>query len=516
MAFDELYDEYERRRAKALAMGGPERLEKRRNTGLLNARERIDYLVDKGSWVESGLFAVSHIEGDRESTPGDGKITGYGAINGREAVIISNDFTVKGASSSVVNMRRIGQMRRTATERGIPMVFLGESSGARIPDNMGAYNMGTILAGDGTQYRRLREQPWASAVLGMAYGSATWYGCLSDFNVMRKGAVMAVSSERLVSMAIGEKVDGQDLGGWRMHTETTGLVDLAVDTDEEALDAIKTFLSYLPENQNQMPPEKPVPAGSDETARSVLDVLPEKRTQVYDIRKIIERIADKESVFELKARFGRTATTALARLGGQTVGFVANNPMFKAGALDADGCDKSCSFLVLCDSFNIPVIFLVDNPGFVIGIDAERQRAPGKIMNFMNALQLMTVPKLTVMIRKNYGQAYINMGGGKNAAEVAAWPTAEVSFMDPAFAVNVVHGKPGERLEEADPEFFETKFAEFQLESSVYDIAASYGVQHIIKPEDTRKWLLRMLKVHRNRLTGNLGKHLLSNWPTSF
>ncbi|PPR64609.1 MAG: Propionyl-CoA carboxylase beta chain [Alphaproteobacteria bacterium MarineAlpha4_Bin2] len=516
MAFDELYDEYERRRVKALAMGGPERLEKRRNAGLLNARERIDYLVDKGSWVESGLFTVSHIEGDRESTPGDGKITGYGAIDDREAVIISNDFTVKGASSSVVNMRRIGQMRRTATERGIPMVFLGESSGARIPDNMGAYNMGAILAGDGTQYRRLREQPWASAVLGMAYGSATWYGCLSDFNVMRKGAVMAVSSERLVSMAIGEKVDGQDLGGWRMHTDTTGLVDLAVDTDEEALDAIKTFLSYLPENQNQMPPEKPVPAGSDEIARSVLDVLPVKRTQVYDIRKIIERIADKESVFELKARFGRTATTALARLGGQTVGFVANNPMFKAGALDADGCDKSCSFLVLCDSFNIPVIFLVDNPGFVIGIDAERQRAPGKIMNFMNALQLMTVPKLTVMIRKNYGQAYINMGGGKNAAEVAAWPTAEVSFMDPAFAVNVVHGKPGERLEEADPEFFERKFAEFQLESSVYDIAASYGVQHIIKPEDTREWLVRMLKVHRNRLSGNLSQHLLSNWPTTF
>ena len=516
MAFDELYDEFERREAKALAMGGPERLERRRNAGLLNARERIAFLVDSGSWVESGLFATSHIASDRESTPGDGKITGYGAIDGREAVIVSNDFTVKGASSSVVNMRRIGQMRRTASERGIPMVFLGESSGARIPDNMGAYNMGTILGGDATQYRRLREQPWASAVLGMAYGSATWYGCLSDFNVMRKGAVMAVSSERLVSMAIGEKVDGQELGGWRMHTDTTGLVDLAVDTDEEALDAIKTFLSYLPENQNQLPPEKPVPAGSDDTARTVLEVLPEKRTQVYDVRKIIERVADKNSIFELKARFGRTATTTLARLGGRTVGFIANNPMFKAGALDADGCDKCCSFMVLCDSFNIPVIFLVDNPGFVIGIDAERQRAPGKIMNFMNALQLMTVPKLTVMIRKNYGQAYINMGGGKNAAEVAAWPTAEVSFMDPAYAVNVVHGKPGERLEDTDPEFFKQKFSEFQLESSVYDIAASYGVQHVIKPEDTRDWLIRMLQVHRNRLSGGLGQHFLSNWPTTF
>ena len=516
MAFDELYDDYEKRLAKALSMGGPDRLERRKNAGILNARERIDYLVDKGTWVESGLFTVSHLPEDHEDTPGDGKITGYGAILGREAVIVSNDFTVKGASSSVINMKRIGQMRRTALERGIPMVFLGESSGARIPDNMGAYNMGAILGNDGSQYQRTREQPWTSAILGMAYGSATWYGCLSDFNVMRKGAIMAVSSERLVSMAIGEKVDGEDLGGWRMHTDPTGLVDLAVDTDEEALDAIKTFLSYLPENQSQLPPEKPVPAGSDDIARTVLDVLPDKRTQVYDVRRIIERIADKDSMFELKSRFGKTATTALARLDGKTVGFIANNPMFKAGALDADGCDKICSFMVLCDSFNIPVIFLVDNPGFVIGIDAERQKAPGKIMNFMNALQLMTVPKLTVMIRKNYGQAYINMGGGKNAAEVAAWPTAEVSFMDPAYAVNVVHGKPGVRLEETDPKLFKEKFDAFQLENSVYDIAASYGVQHVIKPEDTRDWLIRMFKVHRNRLSGGLGKHLLSNWPTTF
>ncbi|MDP7393112.1 MAG: carboxyl transferase domain-containing protein, partial [Alphaproteobacteria bacterium] len=338
MAFDELYDQYEKRLVKALSMGGPDRLERRKNAGVLNARERVLYLVDKGTWVESGLFTVSHLPEDREDTPGDGKITGYGAIDGREAVIVSNDFTVKGASSSVINMKRIGQMRRTALERGIPMVFLGESSGARIPDNMGAYNMGAILGNDGSQYQRTREQPWTSAILGMAYGSATWYGCLSDFNVMRKGAIMAVSSERLVSMAVGEKVDGEDLGGWRMHTDTTGLVDLAVDTDEEALDAIKTFLSYLPENQSQLPPEKPVPAGSDDIARTVLDVLPDKRTQVYDVRRIIERIADKDSVFELKSRFGKTATTALARLDGKTVGFIANNPMFKAGALDADGC----------------------------------------------------------------------------------------------------------------------------------------------------------------------------------
>ena len=171
---------------------------------------------------------------------------------------------------------------------------------------------------------------------------------------------------------------------------------------------------------------------------------------------------------------------------------------------------------MLCDSFNIPLVFLVDNPGFVIGLDAERQRAPGKIINFMNALQLCTVPKLTVMIRKNYGQAYINMGGGRNASEVAAWPTAEVSFMDPAFAVNVVHGTPEGRLEDTDPELFRRKFEEFRLESSVWDLAATYAVQHVIRPEETRAWLVRMLEVHRSRLSGGIGRHLLANWPTSY
>ncbi|MDP6389999.1 MAG: carboxyl transferase domain-containing protein [Alphaproteobacteria bacterium] len=516
MAFDDLLDEYDRRMRAALAMGGEERLERRRNAGLMNARERIAYLMDEGSFVESGLFAVSHLPEDRESTPADGKITGYGRIDGREAALVANDFTVKGASSSTTNMKKIGWVKRAATERGIPMVFLGESSGARIPDNMGAYNMGAMLAWDPAQYLRLRQSPWASAVLGMAYGSSTWYACMADFNVMRKGSIMAVSSQRLVSMAIGEQVDAEELGGWRLHTEVTGLMDLAVDSDEEALDAIKTFLGYMPSHHNEMPPEAPVPKGSDETARKVLDLLPEKRTQVYDMRKVIAALADKDSMFELKARFGRTAVTSLARLDGKVVGFIANNPLHKGGALDADGCDKACSFMVLCDSFNIPLVFLVDNPGFVIGLDAERQRAPGKIINFMNALQLVTTPKLTVMIRKNYGQAYINMAGGRNADEVAAWPTAEVSFMDPAFAVNVVHGNEGKRLEDDDPKLFEKKFEEFRLASEVWDIAAAYGVQHVIKPEDTRAWLIRMFEVHMARLTGGLSQHRLANWPTSY
>lgn len=515
MGYKDLYREYEERREKALAMGGKAKLDRRRNAGILNARERLDYLLDKGSFLESGLFATSARPGDRDDTPGDGKLCGYARIDGREAVVIANDFTVKGASSAATNMKKIAQMQRTATERGLPMVFLGESSGARIPDNMGGLGMGNLLANSPTQYRRLRESPWASAVLGMCYGSSTWYTCMSDFTVMRKGAVMAVSSERLVSMAIGEKVDGESLGGWKMHADVTGLIDQFVDTDEEAIDAVKQFLAYMPGHCNEAPPLRPAAKGSDEAVR-VAELVPESRTKVYDMRKIVQAVADKDSYFELKPRFGRTAVTALSRVGGRSVGFIANNPLFKAGAMDAQACDKIVSFMVLCDSFNIPLVFFVDNPGFVIGIEAEKQRAPGKIINFMNALQLVTVPKLTVMVRKNYGQAYINMGGGKNADDVCAWVSAEVSFMDPAFAVNVVHGREGQRLEVDDPALFKAAFEKIQQENSVWDLAACYAVQQVIKPEETRDWLLRMLQVHERRLTGGIGRHLLSNWPTSY
>jgi methylmalonyl-CoA decarboxylase subunit alpha len=510
MAHDDLLKDLEQRRVKALAMGGPDKLARRRAAGVLNARERLAYLFDRDTFIESGLFGTSVIPEARDKSPGDGKITGYGKIHGREAACVANDFTVMGASSAATNMKKIGQMKRAAVSRGMPLVFLGESSGARLPDNMGARGMGSLLALDPHQYLRQRESPWVSAALGLCYGSSTWYCCLADFNVMRKGAIVAVSSSLLASLAMNDPVDAEDLGGWRVHAEMTGMADMVVDTDEEALDAIKTFLSYLPSHQQEAPPVKPVPAGSGDASADILKLLPESRTQVYDMRKILRSVADLDSYFELKARFGKAAVTALARLGGKTVGLIANNPLYKGGALDADACDKIVSFLVLCDSYNIPIVMFVDTPGFAIGVEAERKRAPGKIMNFMNALALVTVPKLTVLVRKSYGQAYINMGGGRNSDEFIAWPTAEVSFMDPNYAVTVVHGvKPGE------PGFGD-KLAQMQKDSSVYDIASIYAVQDVIRPDQTRDYLLRMLDVHQLRKTNGVGRHLLSSWPTSF
>jgi acetyl-CoA carboxylase carboxyltransferase component len=511
MAFEALLAEYEARRAKALAMGGPEKLEKRRKAGQLNARERLALLVDPGSFMESGLFGTSGVYPEQaEETPTDGKIAGYGRINGRDVAVVVNDFTVKGASTSATNSKKVAHMKRTATERGVPLVIVGESTGARLPDAMGSRGMGQLLGNDLTQFRRSREAPLATAVLGPSFGSSAWLACCADFAVMHKGATMAVSSPRLVEMALGEKADVEQLGGWRLHAEITGLVDQVVDTEAEVFQAIRRFLSYLPSHHMEAPPDAPVPAGSGADMKTVFSILPESRTQVYDMRRIVKALVDQDTLFELKPRFGKSAVTALARLGGKSVGIVANNPLHRGGALDADACRKITDFLVLCDSFNVPIVLLADTPGFQIGTEAEKAGAPGKIMNFMNAMTLVTVPRLSVIIRKSYGRAYVCMGGGRHSDDIAAWPTAEVSFMSPEFATRIVHGVgPGEPG-------FEEAFAGIQKESDVWGLASVFAAQAVIRPEETRDYLIRMLDVHQLRTTRGVGQHLMRTWPTSY
>lgn len=512
MSNDERLAELEAREARARAMGGPQRLARREAAGIMNARSRIDAFIDPGSWVETGLLAVSSIvPEDRDKTPADGKVAGFAKVDGRMVGIVSNDFTTKGASSSATNMKKIGHVKRTATESGFPLVFFGESSGARMPDNMGARGMGTNLGHDPHQYVRTRDTPWASAVLGQCYGSSAWYACLADFTVMRKGAIMAVASPGLASFAIGEKVEAEDLGGWKLHSEITGLVDRVVETDEAALDEIKRFLGYMPSHRNEVAPRASVPAGSDDQAERILDILPESRKRGYDVRRIAQCIVDRDSFFEFKPRFGRTAVTGLARLDGRTVGIIASNPMGKAGALDVAGCEKATRFTVMCDSFNIPLILLVDTPGFVIGIEGEKQKAPGKIMNFMQALQLCTVPKLSIIMRKSYGQAYLNMGGGRNSNDVAAWPTAEVSFMDPYYATEIVTW--GQDADEAQKQAIREQM---EKDSTAYGLAEIYAVQAVIRPSDTRRYLIQQLEIHEMRLTGGIGQHRMAAWPATY
>lgn len=511
MAFEALLAEYEARRAKALAGGGEEKYAKRKAAGMWTARERIAYIVDEGSFIESGLFGSSGVYPEQaDETQTDGKLAGFARIAGRDVCMVINDFTVKGASTSATNSKKVAHMKRTATERGMPLVLLGESTGARLPDAMGSRGMGLLLGNDNTQFRRMRETPVAAAAFGPSFGSSTWLMCQADYAVMHKGATMAVSSPRLVSMALGEKVDAEDLGGWRLHAEVTGLIDQAYDKEEEVLDSIRRFLSYMPSHHMEAPPEAPVPAGSGADMDKVFGMLPESRTQVYDMKRVLKCVVDRDTLFELKPRFGRSAVTALARLGGRSVGVVANNPLHRGGALDADACRKIVDFLVLCDSFNVPLLIFVDTPGFQIGTEAEKAGAPGRIMNFMNAMTLVTVPRISVIVRKSYGRAYVCMGGGRHSDETAAWPTAEVSFMSPEFATKIVHGvgvgEPG----------FEEKLADIRKGADVWGLAAVYAAQAVIPPQDTRDYLIRMLDVYRLRITKGVGQHLMRAWPTSY
>ena len=510
MAFESVLQELETRRAKARAMGGERKLRDRLAQGMLDARARIDRLLDPGSFLESGLFATSDRKEMRDCTPADGKVAGYGRIEGRRVGVVSNDFTVMGASSSRINSKKMGHVKATAEKRGFPMIFLGESTGARMPDIMGSKGIG---GGDsGSRYLRTRRAPWVSAVLGPCYGSSSWYAAMSDFVVMRKGAVMAVASPRLATLATSEEIDDQELGGWQLHARGTGMVDLVVDTDEQALEATRRFLSYLPTHAAQAPPLAEVPEGSGDDVAMLPTIVPVTRSQVYDVRKVIAALSDRDSVFEMKARYGRAIATSLARIGGRTVGFIANNPQIKGGAIDVDACDKATSFLVLCDSFNTPIILLVDQPGFLVGVQGEARKAVGKVMNWMNALSLVTVPRFSIVMRKSFGQAHLNMGGAGNADEIAAWTTAEIGFMEPEFGAAIVHGV----RRDGDKEAFAAAMADMTRDTSAYDLAAIFGAQAVIDPRETRDWLINMLAIREAGPTGGVGRHLMSNWPTTF
>jgi acetyl-CoA carboxylase carboxyltransferase component len=509
MAFEDKIAELEERRRKAEAMGGPEKLAKRREAGILNAQERVEYLFDPGTFRESGLFGTSYLPGMKEQTPRDGKICGFGEIAGRKAGAVAYDFTVKGSSSSYTNNKKMAHIKDMGTKRGFPVVFLGESTGVRMPDIMGE---GMGFTAEGPRFLRRRKAPWVSAQLGMCFGSSAWHAVCSDFNVMRKGAVMAVASPRMVSKAVGHEITGEALGGWRVHADNTGFADAVADTDEEAIDIVKRFLSYLPGHQNEAPPLAEVPEGSGAECENILDMMPESLAQTYDVRKIIQAVADTDSFFEIKARFGKSITTALARIDGRPVGFIANNPQFKGGCMDAQSCEKVTSFLVLCDSYNIPMVFLQDQPGFLIGPDIEKTGIIGKVINWMNALLQTTVPKICIILRKSYGRGFINMGAGGTVEEVAAWFTAEVSFMDPRSAVAVVYGEDAQN----DPEKYEAHLAEMARDSSAYGLASVYGVKEVLDPRETRAYLIDMLDTHVNRLKGGIGEHLLEAWPTSY
>ena len=520
MPFENELNELEKRRAKAQKMGGAEKIKKQHDKGKLTARERITRLLDPDSFLEVGMLNHSDVDGMEDKTPADSKVAGCGKVDGRRVAVVSNDFTVLAATSSRIAGRKEGELKVLAAHRGYPVVYLGEAGGARMPDIMGSAGLASYGGGGFDTYlqimSRIRQTPMVTAILGECYGMPTWMACLSDFVVQVKGSAMGVSGPRVVELALGESVSDEELGGWKVHAEITGNADRVAENEEECFQIIRQYLSYMPSHCDERPPTAPVPDGSGSEMTRILDHLPEKRNRAYDMHEILKCIVDSDSLFPLKPAFGKSVITALARIEGGVVGIVANQPMFNAGAMDTDGIDKVISLLCLCDSFNIPLLFFHDIPGFLVGKDAERKRVAAKVMNYMNALGLLTVPKISIIVRKTYGMAFWNMcGSGCGTDFLVAWPSAEMSFVDPGIAANVVYGGKPSASDKKSDEWL-ALMNQLVDDASPYGAAGKHFIHDVIDPKDTRDYIVRALEISYNARRKGISEHKLANWPTKF
>ncbi len=482
--------------------------------GVGAARRRIEYLVDPGSFLEWGLLSHSDVPGQEERTPADGIIGGLAAVAGRQAVVVAIDSRVLAGTEGRVHLRKWHHFHEYAVQHRLPLFHLAEGGGLRIPDGMGSDGIsGSMMPLN--LLRHGRQVPLLTAILGDSFGGPTWTAVSSDFVTQVAGTTMAAVGPRMLEVATGEKIVPEELGGVSIQAAVTGQVDHVARSETEALDALKRVWSYLPSHGGQAPP---VAIPEDDPDRRIDDVgqlVPVWRRQAYNMRRLMERIADHGSLFEVGERFGPALITSLARLDGQVVGVVANQPLVQAGAAGPDEADKATAFICWCDSFHIPLVFLHDIPGFRVGRMAEHKKMPTKIMVWNQALAWATVPKISVVVRKSIGAAYSNMAGPQMGSDlVVAWPGAEISFTGSDVGINVVYKK---QLEAADdPERLRQELLErWEFEVSPYPAAGKYLVHDVIDPAGTRQYLTRVFR--SLRASGPImGKRQLANWPTGF
>lgn len=510
-------DDLEHRKQHARAMGGEKRIARQHERGGLTARERIAHVLDENSFDELGLLAHSDLQEAQGKTPADGKITGYGEIDCRTVFVCADDATVMAGAGGRVGYSKQFEGIKKATKLGYPIVNLGDGGGARIPDIMGATGMMSMTYPVDGEARN-RFVPQIATIMGECYGGPTWTASVSDIVIQVKGAIMAVAGPAILQIATGERTSAEVLGGWEHHAHNTGLVDLFAEDDEHCLQQVRDVLSYFPSNADQLPPVMPQIAHDGNIQQDeMLELVPVDPKAVYDMRHVIDLVADSGSVLELKPFYDGSLITSLARLDGHVVGILANNPLVNVGAMGPGACEKAISFICLCDSFHIPLVFLHDTPGFFVGKFAEDRKMPQKIMAYIQALQASTVPRVSVIMRKSYGMAHCNMVGGNMGADtLLAWPLAEVSFMAPEVAVNVVYGRKLQDM--PDPEQVrESLLEQMRSGNTPWEAAGLNLIDKVIDPRDTRRELINALK----RARGADGQHQrskrqLANWSRMF
>ena len=506
--------ELERRREIAFQMGGKERVARQHQRGHLTVRERIDRLLDPGTFMEIGsLEQFPGVEG--RALPSN-KVSGYGKIDGRTVVVHADDATVlAGTGGAPSGRRQRGLYTMLAPEMNYPVIHLGESGGVHLQSVMGSTGVLAVTY----PARALispRKTPHIATIMGYCFGAPSWTAAVSDLVVMVKGTCMAVSGPRVLEVALEEKTTPEELGGWELHAEVTGQVDAFAEDDEHCMQIVRELLSYLPNTCDKEAPYVPTTDPPDRKTDELNKLIPDKPNRVYDMYQVIKAIVDDGKYFSLKPYFAKALITCLARMNGRVVGIIANQTLHNAGAAGPDECEKATSFIVLCDSYNIPLVHLCDTPGFLVGRPAERRKIPLKIMTWMEALALATVPKVTVIVRKAYGMAISNMCGPNCGADfISALTTGDISFMSPEAAANVAFLNRIQSAEDPQAER-EKLIREMEYGNAPWQAASDGWLDDVLDPGDTRKYIIDCLEIMHGRNKGFMSQQQLQNWPTGF
>jgi methylmalonyl-CoA decarboxylase subunit alpha len=498
----ELTDALYKRREVAYLGGGEEKIAKQHERGKLTARERINLLVDEGTFVEMGLhgrphFSVRGMEG--KEAPADGVVTGWGDVEGRMCAIAAYDFTVMAGSMGRTGEVKMARLREMALQKRMPLIWLLDSAGARIQEAAGS-----LFAGSGHLFREEVQMsgvvPLVAAMLGPCAAGTAYIPGLSDFVPMVVGqGAMALAGPHLTKAVTGEDISMEDLGGAKVHCRKSGVGDLEVKDDAECIQAVKDYLSFFPSNCEQKPPVRETSDPVDRMSEKLMEIVPDSNRRPYDMYEVIAEIVDDGNYFDIKPKFAKTLITCLARFGGQPVGIVANQPKQLGGILENDSADKAARFVNLCDAFDIPLVFLQDVPGFMVGSKVEHQGIIRHGAKMLYAVSRATVPKITVIIRKAYGAGYYVMNGsGYEPDQIYAWPSAEISVMGAEGAVNII----GRSMIEAsdDPDATREAMLEaIRKEIDVYIAAGNAMIDDVIDPRETRPRIIKALRMAKGK-----------------
>jgi acetyl-CoA carboxylase carboxyltransferase component len=493
-----LVDDLHERRERAKLGGGEEKIALQHERGKLTARERLDLLVDPGTFVELGIHGGPHFSQrsmEGREAPADGVITGWGDVDGRTCCIAAYDFTVMAGSMGMTGEMKVGRLREMALQKRMPFVWLLDSAGARIQEASGS-----LFAGSGHLFREEVTMsgviPLVAAMLGPCAAGTAYIPGLSDFVPMVVGqGAMALAGPHLTKAVTGEDISMEELGGAKVHCRKSGVGDLEVADDPECIQAVKDYLSYFPANCEELPPLRETSDPEDRMSEKLLDIVPESPRQPYDMYDVIREITDDGEFFDIKPKFARTLITCLARFGGRPAGIVANQPKHLGGILENDSADKAARFINLCDAFNIPLVFLQDVPGFMVGSKVEHAGIIRHGAKMLYAVSRATVPKVTVVVRKAYGAGYYVMCGKAYEPDlIVAWPSAEISVMGPEGAVNIIGRSAIEASD--DPEATRQKMLE-EVKAIIdpYIAAKNALIDDVVDPRETRPTIVRGLRM---------------------